>query len=123
MKQPGFTLIELVVVLSLVGLLSIVSLRPLHGWLSQVNLTAAAHLIAAELQALRSEAAAGHETKVFEPAALALPKGIRLSGSQQLSFSATGFPPPGGSGTLIAENSYGKQKKVILSSSGRVRIE
>jgi hypothetical protein len=51
------------------------------------------------------------------------PPGIKFKRTCDIGFSASGFPPPGKSGTLILEDAGGRTKKVVVSSLGRVRLE
>ena len=48
---------------------------------------------------------------------------VWFSGKETFIFSSSGNPVVGGSGTLFIKNLKGKQRKVVVSSSGRIRIE
>ncbi|MBU0671601.1 MAG: prepilin-type N-terminal cleavage/methylation domain-containing protein [Candidatus Margulisbacteria bacterium] len=123
MKRTGFTLIEILVVMAILTIVSSFSFKTLPRFAGQLYLNGAAQTIAAELRALQSKALLQHETLNYDLSQLKLPAGISLANMPQISFAASGATPPGGSGTLILQSGLGSQKKIIVSSSGRVRFE
>jgi type II secretory pathway pseudopilin PulG len=52
-----------------------------------------------------------------------LPSKFNFVEVRVIKFSSSGFPPAGGSGTVLLEDIGGRVKKVIVSSTGRVRME
>jgi prepilin-type N-terminal cleavage/methylation domain-containing protein len=121
--KRGFSLIEIIVVMGMLGALFALSL-PLSARFSSVYyLDASAKALASELRNVQSQSILQHKTLSLNLANLNFPPGIFLVNTRDISFAPSGFPPPGKSGTLTLQNSLGRTKKVIVSSSGRVRIE
>jgi prepilin-type N-terminal cleavage/methylation domain-containing protein len=110
MGKRGFTLIELTVVFSLIGLILLFSLPTLANFKEHVYLEAASTQLASDLRTTQIEAICFNETRT-----------ISLNG-RQFIFSKTGNPPPGGSGTVVL-NGRSCSRSVIVSSVGRVRVE
>ena len=52
-----------------------------------------------------------------------IPAGIKFSYPKTLGFAASGFPSPGEAGTVIIGNMGQGQRKVVVSSLGRIRVE
>ena len=123
MDKKGFTLVEILIVISILGVLFSATLPVFSGFSSQLALNTAAGGIASELRAVQSQAVMQHKTLGLAPDEIKLPGGIKFLAEKELCFSPSGCPPPGGSGTLIIMNRFNKTKKIILSSSGRVRVE
>ncbi|PIS31504.1 hypothetical protein COT42_00985 [Candidatus Saganbacteria bacterium CG08_land_8_20_14_0_20_45_16] len=121
MKLKGFTLLELLVTVACVGLLFSLSLPSLVSLAGQLTLNNQARVISSNLRVLQAEAETQHTRLTF--ALPSLPNGVNLIKPANFSFAASGFPVPGGSGTLIIGNKFGQQRKIILSSAGRVRLE
>ena len=106
-QKSGFMLVELLAVMSICGLLLSFSFPALARFRASLYLEASAKERVAEIRKAQG---------------LAMSKGETQS-SGKFKFSATGFPVPGGSGTEILEGRNGFNRKVIVSSVGRVRIE
>ena len=100
--RRGFTLVEMLVVISVCGLLLSFSFSSLSKFKKSVGFEASARQLASDLRRTQSQAMSRHES---------LSQG-------RFTFSSSGFPPPGGSGTEVIGH-----RKVIVSSVGRVRIE
>jgi Tfp pilus assembly protein FimT len=110
-------------VLGIVGTLALFALPTYYNFSAQLSLNAAARALAAELRNLQSQAVLQHNNLSLDPAGLRFPSGIKPVKLSEIGFAASGFTPPGGSGTLVLANRFGQQKKVVVSSAGRVRIE
>jgi len=123
MHHKGFTTIELLVIVAISGLLFAISFPAFRNFSSQLYLGAAAKNLAASLRAAQIQAISQHKTLTFTPAKSMLPSGIKLKKNKAIVFSSSGTTPPGGSGTIILSNISGRYKKIIISTSGRVRIE
>jgi prepilin-type N-terminal cleavage/methylation domain-containing protein len=123
MTRRAFTLIEIIIVLLVIASLSLIAYPTWQIFADQTTLQASGRLLVSELQRLQATAELEHQTKTFDPTQIKLPKGLTLSGKTNLAFSDSGFPPPGGSGTLIITSRFGRQLKLVVSSVGRIRLE
>jgi prepilin-type N-terminal cleavage/methylation domain-containing protein len=123
MKKNGFTLIEILVVLAVIGIIFACALPPVANFSASLALKASAKTLVAEIRKTQGRAMARHQTLSLDPTKISFPSGIFLAQASNICFSPSGFTPPGGSGTLILQNRLGHQKKVIVSSVGRVRLE
>jgi len=102
-RGKGYTLVELLVVLSLCSVLAVFSLSALNALSKNIKQDTAIRLTASALRFTQSCAIARNESCAYD----------------RFIFAKTGFTPPGGNGTKI----YPNGKKLVLSSYGRVRIE
>ena len=123
MKRKAFTLIEILIVISLLALLISISIPTFSRFSAQLCLNTSARALASELRRVQNQAILQHKTLGLDSSKLSLPSGIKSKNECFVSFAASGFPPPGGSGTLILQNRLGQTRKIIVSSAGRVRIE
>lgn len=123
MIRRGFSLVEITVVLVVLSVGLFLVFPAWQSFSAQISLQTSAQLLVSELHRLQSSAELEHKTVTLDPTKLNLSAGLTLSGKTDLSFSASGFPPPGGSGTLIVSNRFGQQKKIVVSSVGRIRLE
>lgn len=123
MNKRAFTLIELLIVMGILALIVGITIPTFSSFKNQFLLNAAAQKIASELRRIQILASTQHETLSLDPSKLDLPKGIKLKSAKTITFSSSGFPPPGGAGTIVLENQSGKTKKIAVSSMGRVRVE
>lgn len=149
-NNKGFTLIELIVVISIIGILVAISVPGMMGWLQSATYRGAAQELNAALRDARSRAIATnreHRVVLFvedgkqkfrltegNRAAgssawvdVSPPREVELPASVQLVPATTtlGFNPNGSSGsaTISVRDSDGNEKfRVSLSPSGRVRI-
>ncbi|OGB86994.1 hypothetical protein A3H38_03635 [candidate division WOR-1 bacterium RIFCSPLOWO2_02_FULL_46_20] len=123
MKPRGFTLVELLVVLSVLAVMAAISLPGFYAFSAQISLNASAKTMASSLRKLQGQAILQHETLTFNLTDLKLPKGISPIKTSNICFAPSGFTPPGGSGTFIIKNNIGQTKMIVVSTSGRVRVE
>ena len=149
-KSRGFTLIEIVVVLSIVGILATVSIPILSHVFNISQLKREAQNIAVELR-LAQELAQSKKTtcrinfiskslfykkakysvenysyfkgKYVDLKTIELPEKYDFKADKVIIFSASGSTPPGGSGTIILRDIGGRERRIIVSSIGRIRIE
>ena len=123
MGRKGFSLVELLVVFSLIFAFSAGIATVFSSVSRQLALRNTAETLAIEISAVQSRARLEHQTCFFDAGAKPMPQGIKIAAAHVFSFAASGFPLPGGSGTLTLQNSAGERKNVIVSSIGRVRVE
>ena len=121
--KKGFTLIEIMIVIGILGAVLALSAPVTSRFSGVLFLNAAAKALASDLRGLQHQAILRHQTRRFVPAEFDLPPGIRFMSAAGITFSPSGNPPPGGSGSLILQNSLGSTRKVVVSSAGRVRVE
>jgi prepilin-type N-terminal cleavage/methylation domain-containing protein len=123
LDKKGFTLVEIIVIISILSVLFSLTLPLSPRFSSSLYLHASARSLASELRRLQSNSVLRHKTLSFTPAKFMLPPGIKFQRICDIGFSASGFPPPGKSGSLILQDSSGRTKKVVVSSAGRIRLE
>lgn len=123
MKKNGFTLIETLVVVAIIAALFTLSIPTFSRFSAQLSLNTSAKALASKLRAIQTQAVTQHKTLSLDFAKTELASGISILKTSKISFSSSGSPPPGGSGTLMLQNKFGKTKKIIVSSAGRVRVE
>jgi prepilin-type N-terminal cleavage/methylation domain-containing protein len=123
MRKSGFSLIELVVVISIVGILLTVAIPITNYFAQHFALDSSARLVASDLRKEQRLSSLEHTERSYDPTKAALPGGITLLAAKIIKFSASGFPSFGGVGTITLQNRFGEVKKVVVSSVGRVRIE
>lgn len=109
MRRPAFSLIEIITVIAILGAIVFVTLPGLNRFSENLSLQAEAKALVTELRQLQTRARLTHTTQRY--------------GTTNICFAASGFPPPGGSGTIVLSNRFAQQKKIIVASSGRVRLE
>ncbi|MFA6170125.1 MAG: type II secretion system protein [Candidatus Margulisiibacteriota bacterium] len=120
-KGRGFTLVELLVVISIVGLLCFSLLPVLNRFRGRVCLKRAASLTVANLRLAQAKAIL-HSNQINCLVAGEVLPGVAVMTTKTYAFTADGFTPPAGSGTSTLTSKHGK-RKVIVSSMGRVRSE
>lgn len=121
--KKGFTLIELLIVISIVGITMLISFPGINRFSKQLFLSGTAKAIVSEIRSVQKNALLQHETLSLNFNKISLPSGIKIIKPSNIKFSSSGYPPPGGSGSIILQNQNGQAKKVIVSSAGRVRVE
>ncbi|MDI6731374.1 MAG: prepilin-type N-terminal cleavage/methylation domain-containing protein [Candidatus Margulisbacteria bacterium] len=119
----GFSLIESLIVIGILAILFCIGLPSLSRFQGSVLLESSAKSIASELQFSQSQAQLQHISRTFSSANFPLPKSIGYQSPASLTFSPSGNPQVGGSGSVTLVNAQGKTKKIIVSSLGRIRIE
>jgi prepilin-type N-terminal cleavage/methylation domain-containing protein len=122
MLKRGFTLIELLMVIFIVGILFSFSFPTLKRFCDSLALNHTAQAMAGEIRTLQAKAYTQHQRLSLDISRF-LPSNIFIAQAHLICFSDSGFPVPGGSGTLILRNQLGQTKSIIVSSLGRVRIE
>ena len=123
LDRKGFTLVEIIVIIGILSVLFSLALPLSARFSSTLYLQASAKALVSELRRLQSSSVLQHQTLSFAPDKFTLPPGIKFKSICDIGFSASGFPPPGKSGSLILQDSSGRTKKVIVSSLGRIRLE
>ncbi len=107
MNRSGFTLIEILVVISIMALLLAFAVPSLSIFNAKTRLNISASNLASDLRCLQIKALSKHTTLNYK----------------NIAFSPSGNPSVGGSGTVVLSNKFQQQKKVVVSSSGRIRID
>ncbi len=140
MTRRGFTLVELVVVMSLVGLVFLIAAPSANRVLEKVKLEADARQMAWVMRQARQDAILKNQTQWIyiypeydyyrrvNGKTYHLSKGIEFDGvtsfngnPKTCSFSRTGAP--GNAGTAVLRNRYGELRYIIVSPAmGRIRI-
>jgi type II secretory pathway pseudopilin PulG len=123
MKSNGFSLVELLVVFFLLFAFSAGTAAIFSSLSRHLALQNTAETIATAIRTTQSRARLEHQIYSFDAGENPLPQGISIAAAHVFSFASSGFPLPGGSGTLTLQNSAGERKNVVVSSVGRVRVE
>ncbi|NPV44651.1 MAG: prepilin-type N-terminal cleavage/methylation domain-containing protein [Firmicutes bacterium] len=141
--QPGFTLIELVLTICILGFLVSIVIPNFKGTLEDYRLKNAAMEIASEIRLIQQRAISEGDifkiifdlnnrdryhvargTRILKTAYLpdgVILEGTSLGGGHQIVFTESGAPVPAGSITL--KNKRGERRYVIVAvATGRVRI-
>jgi prepilin-type N-terminal cleavage/methylation domain-containing protein len=142
----GFTALELIVVLGIVGLLAALGVWRAVAWLPELRLDAAARQVVIDLRLARAGALAEQRPRrlVFTPASdtyrrqrkvgsayeddggpIGLPPGIDLSLCTAPN-GAIAFAPRGAAqsfGTVVLRNPSGRERQVVVDIVGRVRVQ
>jgi len=141
--KKGFTILELLVVISLLSLLISISSVNLAGLKRCMLLDNSANELANTLNIIKQTAISSSgrtelvcnvkkyhietldlfSNSMKKTCEASLPDGICFKEPCEISFSQSGFPIPGYSGTIIMSDRSGRTKKIIVSSFGRIRIE
>lgn len=149
-RRAGFTSLELIITLGLIGMLLFSLFPVLSNFLGNLKLKSEAEKVLSDLRFAQSRAEAGGadvsviflaQSLFGDPARYIIKAGdpatgseltvktVRLEGSfnfrapAAIKFSRSGFPPPGGSGSVALEDNGGRVKMIVVSSAGRVRME
>jgi prepilin-type N-terminal cleavage/methylation domain-containing protein len=119
--RQGFSLIELLMVCGVAAIAASLAITAFGSLSASQTLSATARTVVAELRHLQTRARAEHQTLNY--LLDRLPAGLTVSKPANFSFAASGLPTVGGSGTLILMNKFGRTKKIVVSSAGRIRLE
>lgn len=142
-SKKAFTLLEIIIVISIIGTASLLSVSSMMRYSAAVSLNSAAAQIQSVLSLIRQYAVSSgamHElfcegnhyairkqniaTGVFEEIKSAvLPNNTSFTNHISIRFASSGFPVPGYFGSITLRNKHKKTKKIIVSSVGRIRIE
>ncbi|MFA5839673.1 MAG: type II secretion system protein [Candidatus Margulisiibacteriota bacterium] len=121
--KKGFSLLECLIVVGILGILLTISLPTLKQYRESVILNASAIALASDLRALQNQAMLNHGIARLSLSALKPPAPIKILSFSSIAFSPSGLPIVGGSGTIVLGSSASISKKIIVSSLGRIRIE
>ena len=141
--KNAFTLIELLITISIFSILIVMPLFGLNSILKSAALIGAANQVTSKLDMVRGNAISSStltelncssqtyrirklniSTNAFDEINTeTLPYGIVFDKNISFRFASTGFPQPGYTGTAILKDSRGHEKKIVVSSVGRIRIE
>lgn len=116
--RRGFTIIELLVVLSICAILLALALPPIKNVRSKFILSACLQGSVSELRNTQARAITTNQEQNWSLNNYSPANGLNKGAIKVFSFSPSGFCPPGGSGTQLLEN-----KKVVVSAMGRARFE
>ena len=123
MKKRAFTLVELLVVIAVIGTIIAFAYPTTSRFSSQINLNNGAKELVSTLRANQAKAISRRESVALDTATYRLLGDIKAINDKRITFSPSGFPTVGGSGTIILQNRFGQTKSIVVSSIGRVRIE
>ena len=149
-KTSGFTLIEILVVLSIVGILIAASVPMLMNVINSSRIKNEAQKIVSDLRVSQELATTKKATcvvtfkgrslfyktakytvdlydyfkgKYVTEKIIELPKGFDFAEDKVIKFSHTGSPIVGFSGTIILRDQSLRERKIIISPIGRIRSE
>jgi len=137
--RRSFTLIEIAAAVGILGMILLVSIPVLSSMLAVIELKSVARGIVTDLRLAQELSSSGRSTVAVEflpkgflgePARyvvgkrrVELPEKFDFKSKKTITFSPSGFTPPGGSGTVTVTDMGGRIKRIMVSSAGRVRME
>lgn len=149
MRERGFTITELMVVLAIVGVLTVIATPNLSRWSTSIRMESATREIASTLQLARTRAITQNASIriTFDTSANTyqlqqrdsvdttkwnniesakkLPNGVQLvsvSGNPITFQSGRGSTFPGNNGTITVQNTQGKSTDIVVAQTGRVTV-
>ena len=129
--SSGYSLIQLIIVLSIVAIVAGYFSFRFSGILDQIKLQSAAKMILSDLMTAKMRAQAEHRNLEivflnsqysFDNHKKILPASVFIQNPQTVKFASSGMPVPGYFGTLILV-CHNKTASVIISPVGRIRVE
>jgi general secretion pathway protein H len=124
MSERGYTLLELLVVLAIMGLLAVVALPVISGPTERVQATVAARALADRLRAARELAIDTSVTQRFTLPARLASKGVTFSFHGPLRNEIDFFPDGSASGGTILVSSGAAQHRVSVQwPNGLIAID
>ena len=145
-KFSGFTLVEAMIIISLIAIIAIIAAPNLIAWRDKAKLRAAADNLKGDLELAKLKAiqingsvainCTANNYKIFEDngatahvrdsgeqliKSRTLPTGVRIDISKPAKISFTGRGTAD-SGTIQLQNTEGEKKQIIVSPVGRIRI-
>jgi len=130
-KKSGYSLLQLIVVLSIIAIIAGYFSFRFSGILDEIKLQSAAKMIQSDLLTLKTKAQAEHNEQeiIFQASQYSfnghnktLPSSVSIINPQTIKFGASGMPVPGYFGTLKL-NCHNKTTSIVISPQGRIRIE
>lgn len=141
--NKGFTIIEFLVVMSIFSVLISFSIFGFGSLEKGAKLRGATDQVSAKLNMVKQKAVSSSTavelfcdsnscktrklniaSNNFEETDVdPLPNGVHFDNTISFRFSSSGFPQPGYFGTATIKDGFGKAKKVVVSSVGRIRTE
>lgn len=124
MNERGYTLLELLVVLAIMGLLAAVAVPLMSGPAERLHAKAAARAVAEELRGARAQAVARGVIQRVAIGPRLAPKGVTLSFRGPLHDEIDFFPDGSTSGGTVLVSHGGTQHRVSVQwPAGRIAID
>ncbi|MCX5749613.1 MAG: GspH/FimT family protein [Candidatus Saganbacteria bacterium] len=141
--KRGFTLIEMLITISVIAILMGASITGITTMTKKASLDNAVRQLESDLYLAKQKAMSngsscrltcGTDRYVVEVLDIisdhyslikntALGQSLAFKNRCTFTFSSNGFPVPGYFGTATVQSADGRDKKVVVSSVGRIRIE